>query len=116
MGLDPMPGVESPSSEDFRFFLKASDKNQFDIEEMSAGEQAVLSILSEFIRQRVGKSVVLIDEVDFDLNPPAAQLLAGQLTKIAPDCQFVVTTHSEAVTALFAQDEIVRLNGGRVCL
>lgn len=116
LGVEPMPGVDSPTSEDFYFLLKDSDKNQYDIEEMSAGEQAVLPILYEFIRQRVGKSLVLIDEVDLNLHPPAAQLFAGQLLKIAPDCQFIVTTHSEAVTTVFAPDEIVRLEGGRLCL
>lgn len=116
LGVEPMPGIDSPTSEDFYFLLKDPDKNQYDIEEMSAGEQAVLPILYEFIRQRVGKSLVLIDEVDLNLHPPAAQLFAGQLLKIAPDCQFIVTTHSEAVTTVFAPDEIVRLEGGRLCL
>lgn len=116
LGVEPMPGVDSPTSEDFYFLLRDAEKNQYDIEEMSAGEQAVLPILYEFIRQRIGKSLVLIDEVDLNLHPPAAQLFAGQLLKIASDCQFIVTTHSEAVTNVFARDEIVRLEGGRLCL
>jgi hypothetical protein len=116
LGIEPMPGIDSPTSEDFYFLLRDAEKNTYDIEEMSAGEQAVMPILYEFIRQRIGKSLVLIDEVDLNLHPPAAQLFAGQLLKIAPDCQYIVTTHSQAVTTVFAADEIVRLQGGRLCL
>jgi len=116
LGVEPMPGIDSPTSDDFYFLLRDAEKNTYDIEEMSAGEQAVMPILYEFIRQRIGKSLVLIDEVDLNLHPPAAQLFASQLLRIAPDCQFIVTTHSEAVTTVFAPDEIIRLQGGRLCL
>lgn len=115
-GIEQMPGVDSPTSEDFYFMLEDSSGKRYDIEEMSAGEQVVIPVLYEFVRQRVGKGIVLVDEVDLNLHPPAAQLFASQLPKIAPDCQFILTTHSEAVSSIFLDDEIFRLKGGRLCL
>jgi predicted ATP-binding protein involved in virulence len=73
-------------------------------------------VLYEFVRQQIAYSVVLIDEVDLNLHPPAAQLLVSQLPKIGPTCQFILTTHSEAVSNLIGEDETFRLPGGTLCL
>ena len=45
-----------------------------------------------------------------------AQALYNTLRRIGPDCQFLVTTHSGAVTAVVPEDEITRIPGGRLCL
>lgn len=65
-----MPGVDSPTPEDY-YFLINDDHRTYDIVEMSAGEQSVFPILYEFVRQQIAYSVVLIDEIDFNLHPPA---------------------------------------------
>lgn len=114
-GVEPMPGIDSPTAEDFYFLLNDSHRT-YDIVEMSAGEQAVFPVLYEFVRQQISHSVVLIDEIDLNLHPPAAQLLVSQLPKIGPTCQFIFTTHSEAVSSLIGQDETFRLPGGSLCL
>jgi predicted ATPase len=114
-GVEPMPGVDSPTPEDFYFLLNDGHR-YYDIVEMSAGEQAVFPILYEFVRQQIAYSVVLIDEIDLNLHPPAAQTLVTQLTKIGPTCQFIFTTHAEAVSNIIGEDETFRLPGGALCL
>lgn len=114
-GVEPMPGVDAPTAEDFYFLLNDGHRD-YDIVEMSAGEQAVFPIMYEFVRQHIANSIVLIDEVDLNLHPPAAQLLVTQLPKISPTCQFILTTHSEAVSSIIGQDETFRLPGGALCL
>jgi predicted ATPase len=114
-GVEPMPGVDSPMAEDFYFLLNDGHRT-YDIVEMSAGEQAVFPILYEFVRQQIASSIVLIDEIDLNLHPPAAQLLVSQLPKIGPTCQFIFTTHSDAVSNLVSEDETFHLPGGSLCL
>jgi len=114
-GVEPMPDVDSPTAEDFYFLLNDGHRT-YDIVEMSAGEQAVFPLLYEFVRQQVAYSIVLIDEIDLNLHPPAAQLLVSQLPKIGPTCQFIFTSHSEAVSSIIGTEEIYRLPGGSLCL
>jgi predicted ATPase len=114
---DPEPmfrgGVPSPT--DYYFML--SDGNPtYDIEEMSAGEQAVFPMLFEFVRQRIRNSIVLIDEIDLNLHPPLAQALLANLPRLGPQCQFIFTTHSSAISEIVSPHEILRLEGGLPCL
>ena len=114
-GVEPMPGVDSPTPEDYYFLINDSHRT-YDIVEMSAGEQSVFPILYEFVRQQIANSVVLIDEIDLNLHPPAAQLLVRQLPKLSQNCQFIFTTHSDAVSDIVGEDDTYRLPGGSLCL
>lgn len=114
-GVEPMPSIDTPTADDFYFLLNDGHRT-YDIVEMSAGEQAVFPILYEFVRQQIAHSVVLIDEIDLNLHPPVAQLLVSQLPKIGLDCQFIITTHSDAVSNIIGQDDTYRLTGGSLCL
>lgn len=114
-GPEPMYKGGVPTPEDYYFLL--SDGNRtYDIEEMSAGEQAVFPMLYEFVRQQIKNSVVLIDEIDLNLHPPLAQALLAALPTIGPGCQFLLTTHSEAISSMVSPEEIYRLEGGKLCL
>lgn len=73
-------------------------------------------MLVEFVRMQIRNSVVLIDEVDLNLHPPLSQALIQALPVIGPQCQFLLTTHSEAVSSVCSPEEIYRLKGGRLCL
>ena len=98
-GLEPMYTTDAPAPEEYCFLL--SDGNRtYDIEEMSAGDQSVFPLLFEFVRMQIRNSVVLIDEIDLNLHPPLAQALLSALPMIGPGCQFLLTTHSESVSAL----------------
>lgn len=114
-GLEKIPRSNSPTEEDIYFLLKYRNRT-YDLVEMSAGEQAIFPILYEFVRQQIAYSIVLIDEVDLNLHPPVAQFLVSQLPKIAPTCQLILTTHSEAVNDIIGEAETYRLPGGVLCL
>jgi putative AbiEii toxin of type IV toxin-antitoxin system/AAA ATPase-like protein len=114
-GVEPMPGIDAPTAEDFYFLLNDGQRD-YDLEEMSAGEQSVFPILYEFVRQQIAYSVVLIDEVDLNLHPPAAQTLVSLLPRIGPTCQFILTTHADSVNEIISEEETLRLRGGALCL
>jgi predicted ATPase len=114
VGTQPMSfeGTAEPTS----YVLLERDGLTYDIAEMSSGEQAVLPILYEFVRQSVARSVVLLDELELHLHPPEQQALLAALRKIGPDCQFFVTTHSPYLESVTPPEEEVRLEGGQRCL
>lgn len=114
-GVEAMPGIDSPTPEDY-YFLLTDENRTYDLVEMSGGEQGIFPILYEFVRQQIAYSVVLIDEIDLNLHPPAAQLLVSQLRKIDPTCQFIFTTHSRDVNNIIDEDNTYRLPGGSLCL
>jgi hypothetical protein len=113
-GVEPIyDGYPSPTRD--RFVL-SDGKHAYALSEMSAGEQSIFPILFEFVRQQIHRSVVLIDEIDLNLHPPLAQKLLGLLPQLGKDNQFVLTTHSRAVSALVSPHAIHRLPEGRPCL
>ena len=112
---EPMYHAGVPSPKDYYFMIQDGNRT-YDIEEMSAGEQAVFPILFEFVRQQVRNSVIMIDEIDLNLHPPEAQWLLSALPALGPGCQFLLTTHSEAISSVVSSYQIHRLPGGRLCL
>ena len=114
---DPKPmfrgGIPSPAD---YYFMISDGHRTYDIEEMSAGEQSVFPMLYEFVRQQIKNSVVLIDEIDLNLHPPLAQTLVSALPQLGVNCQFIYTTHSEAISAVVSPEQVYRLPGGRLCL
>lgn len=114
-GLEQRPSLDSPTEEE-TYFLLNDGYRTYDIAEMSAGEQSIFPLLYEFVRQQIAYSVVLIDEVDLNLHPPAAQYFVSQLMKIEPTCQFIITTHSDSVSNIVGEHETYRLAGGKLCL
>lgn len=115
MGLKYQPSNDSPTQMNIYFTLYDGYRT-YDILEMSVGEQAVFPMLYEIVRQQISYSIVLVDEIDLNLHPLAAQLLVNQLPKISPACQFIFTNHSEAVNDVIGKEETYRLLGGSLCL
>ncbi|MBE9142714.1 AAA family ATPase [Planktothrix mougeotii] len=114
-GLESLPNLNSPTERDTYFLLKYKNRT-YDLVEMSAGEQAIFPILYEIVRQQIAYSVVLIDEIDLNLHPPASQFLVRQLPRISPTSQFIFTTHSDAVRDVVGETETYRLNQESLCL
>ncbi|HYT89896.1 MAG TPA: AAA family ATPase [Gemmataceae bacterium] len=114
-GTMPREGVADPSAKD-SYFLLEREGRRYDLAEMASGEQAVFSLLYDFIRLNIAHSVVLIDELELHLHAPAQQTLYATLPRLGPDCQFVITTHSEFLTGVIPEEQEVRLEGGRRCL
>jgi len=115
VGPEPMyeKGLPTPSS---NYFMLSDGNRSYDIQEMSAGEQAIFPILFQFVRQQIDNSVVLIDEIELNLHPPLAQSFLSHLPEIGPNCQFLYTTHSEVIRSISNPNQIYSLPGGQLCL
>jgi predicted ATPase len=115
VGIMPRGGVTTPRANDF-YFLIDRDGRAYDLAEMSSGEQAVFPLVYEFVRLDIKRSVVLIDELELHLHPPEQQRLLAALSRVGPDCQFIITTHSEFLSSAIPNEQEVRLDRGTRCL
>jgi hypothetical protein len=115
VGIMPRAGVTSPRANDF-YFLIDRDGRPYDLAEMSSGEQAVFPLAYEFVRLDISRSIVLVDELELHLHPPEQQRFLAALPKIGPDCQFLITTHSEFLSSVIPNEQEVRLDRGTRCL
>lgn len=89
------------------------------LEELSAGFQAVLSIIANIFEwvegtnqlgNRVAKNAegtVLIDELDLHLHPEWQFSLREGLSRIFPNLQFIVTTHSPHLLSSAGENEVI---------
>lgn len=78
-------------------------------DELSQGEKALFSIVSDISRRLVllnpgkgnhslhGAGVVTIDEIDLHLHPKWQQDIVIKLSEVFPNIQFILTTHSPQV-------------------
>jgi predicted ATPase len=112
-GLRTRNGATRAGSSDFYVMLESGDPaRQYNIAEMSSGEQAVFALAYQFARLNITRSIVLIDELELHLHPPHQQMLLNALPALGKDNQFLVTTHSEAVSAAIPNEHEVRMEGG----
>jgi hypothetical protein len=116
VGVDEDPTINSGSGPKSFYCLFERGGEPYDLAELSSGEQAVFPFAYEFALRAPGPSVVLIDELELHLHPPQQQALLAALSKLAPEAQFVITTHSAAVADMVPESRLVRLEGGRRCL
>jgi hypothetical protein len=107
VGVEPMKAGAYLSQQDFFFLLQRGDCQPYDISEMSSGEQVIFSMLYQFVSQNIARSIILIDELELHLHPPQQQALYASLYKLAPECQFIITTHSPYLEDIFLDNEIV---------
>jgi len=94
-------------------FILTDGKNQYELAEMSAGERAIFPILMDFARYNINNSIIIIDEIELHLHAPLQQAFIRALTQLGKNNQFILTTHSDNVTAMFdeSENQIIRLNG-----
>jgi len=115
-GLEPMPEDNESSIPPEFYFMLRHDERRYDISEMSSGEQAVFSVMYEFVRQRIAHSIVLIDELELHLHPPQQQTLYNSLRKIGSNCQFIITSHSPFLEDVIPDEDKLRLRNGQVLM
>ncbi len=97
-------------------FLLGREDVEFDISEMSSGEQAVMALICRFVPMSIARSIVLVDELEMHLHPPQQQALLAALPHLGPDCQYIATTHSPYLEGAVPHEWQVRLERGRLCL
>jgi len=98
------------------------DKNgeTFNLEQLSDGEKNLIALVGDIARRLSianpsskaplkGDGIILIDEVDLHLHPTWQRLIIPKLTKLFPNCQFFITTHSPQVLSHVKPDNIFLL-------
>ena len=88
--------------ESFQFTIIEQDKEPFDFNSLSSGYAAVLNIIADIMLRMEQKSktflefegIVLIDEIETHLHLDLQKNILPVLTKLFPNIQFVLTTHS----------------------
>lgn len=106
-GPVPRTGVDDVLSDPW--FYLSDGNHQYELSEMSGGERAIFPMLFDFANWGVHNSVILIDELELHLHPPLQQGLLKALQHFGKNNQFIITTHSEAVTSIVPESAIRRL-------
>jgi predicted ATP-binding protein involved in virulence len=93
--------------------------NEFLIDQLSAGERGLLTLVADLARRLSlsselddplhGEALVLIDEIELHLHPAWQRHVLPSLLRTFPRCQFVVTTHSPQVLSEVPTESVVLL-------
>lgn len=93
---------EQAEAPDFFLF---DGKNEYELSCMSAGERAIFPILMDFARFNINHSIIIIDELELHLHPSLQQSFVRVLSKLGNNNQFIFSTHSENIMAMFDENE-----------
>ncbi|ELX8379847.1 retron Ec78 anti-phage system effector ATPase PtuA [Providencia vermicola] len=85
-----------------------NDGQKVTVEQLSDGQRVLLGLVADLARRMImlnplldnpfeGQGIVLIDELELHLHPKWQQDAIPNLTRIFPNLQFIVTTHSPIV-------------------
>jgi len=95
------------------------------IDQLSAGEQIVLMMVSDIARRLAianpslpdplqGKGIVLIDEIELHLHPQWQRQIIPCLLHTFPNIQFIITTHSPQVLGNVDKEEVFILEDFKI--
>ncbi len=105
---------ELVDTDDFYFYVEDGEKNKYDIEEFSSGEETLFKMIWHSVVFSMFKSIILIDEIELHLSEMEQKKLFLNLKKIFPNSQFIITTHSRYFSEqIFSEDDIVVLENGK---
>ena len=96
------------------------NEKKININQLSDGQRTFLGIVADLTYRLLvlnlnlenplnGQGIVLIDEIELHLHPKWQQQILINLTKIFPNIQFIVTTHSPQVLSTVYQRQIRQL-------
>lgn len=99
------------------------DKNneRLTVGQLSDGEKCLMAMIGDLARRMAianpvrdnplhGDGVILIDEIDLHLHPKWQRNLVPRLTKVFPNCQFLISTHSPHVITHVQPENLFLLN------
>jgi len=98
------------SAEDLKF-IKVYQKNGGEIPNSywSTGTKQLILTATPLFKLKTDKSIVLIDEPERSFYPDIQQEIINFYTKLAPNAQFFIATHSPIIASSFEPWEIVEL-------
>jgi len=93
---------------------------EFDIGQLSDGEKNLIALIGDIARRLTignpnsnypleGSGIVLIDEIDLHLHPKWQRIVAENITKVFPNCQFIISSHSPQVISHIRPESILVL-------
>ncbi len=108
--LEIKPESDFKSAEDLKFIkvhqIKGDEiPNNF----WSTGTKQLILTATPLIKSNTDKSIVLIDEPERSFYPDIQQEIINFYTKLAPNAQFFIATHSPIIASSFEPWEIVEL-------
>ncbi len=116
---DKKPAKGRNSAVDILVFKDLETKKSIPIESQSDGEKTIIALISDIAYNLIianrnteqdelmnGKGVVLIDEIEAHLHPKWQREIIPLLTKLFPNIQFFITTHSPQVVASVSSDNV----------
>jgi predicted ATP-binding protein involved in virulence len=94
---------------------------EFNLNQLSDGEKNLITLVGDIARRLAianpnskeplkGNGIILIDEIDLHLHPSWQRLMIPRLSKVFPNCQFIVSTHSPQVLNHTKPESIILLN------
>ncbi|MCC6725167.1 MAG: AAA family ATPase [Saprospiraceae bacterium] len=107
--VGPAPKMGINQIFDIEDFWIAEGNEQYELGSMSGAERALFPILVDFANWQINNSIILIDEIELHLHPPLQQALIRMLPTLGKNNQFIITTHSNSVAAMFDESQIRRL-------
>ena len=95
------------SLDEMCFKIKLPDREEFGLDEMASGYEALFDIFSEIVIRMEQQAhlkydlpgIVLIDEIELHLHIAWQKKVLPFLTKVFPNIQFIVATHSPFVVS-----------------
>ncbi len=91
----------------FKFYIQQDNREKFDFQTLSDGYAAILDIVVDLIVRMENHingvnhftvpGIVLIDEIETHLHLELQRKIWGFLTKLFPNIQFIVSTHSPVI-------------------
>tara|TARA_R110001583_G_scaffold170238_1_gene323649 strand:- start:5529 stop:7190 length:1662 start_codon:yes stop_codon:yes gene_type:complete len=102
------------------FFVKKSGV-KLDAKQLSQGERTLIALVGDIARRLIllnpslsnplhGSGIILIDEIELHIHPLWQQNIIINLTKIFPNIQFIITTHSPQVLSTVDVKSIRKLD------
>ncbi len=95
-----------------RVYIEQPGRDAVQPHQLPSGEQQVLTLFGEIIRQVRPGGVLMIDEVEISLHPALQRVVLYHLRELARrhDLQVILTTHSMDIVAAVAPEELVNLD------
>lgn len=103
--------------EETRKLYTRKDGHDFELSELSDGEQSLLALVADISRRLAianpaldnpltGDAVVLVDEIDLHLHPAWQRQIVALFEQTFPNTQFIFTTHSPQILSHVKPDAI----------